>query len=125
MRLPTDAALIVIDEASAGVLIEVWREERLPLFQPGAKPGGAFADGELEAALDAIGATTLVICGTAFDDPTLQAATSLGYRVFLLGDEPGAFDIGGEAARVATLEMALAAARRARARERWKAARRA
>ncbi len=151
MRLPSDAALIVIDEATAdaatrtaiAALLAVWREEGLPVLHvrdesegPAAAPslgepvirkraGRAFAGEDLEAALDAIGATTLVVCG-AFEGAALEAtmrdAASLGYRVFVVADAGLPVDAGA-AARVVTLATALEAGRRAKARQRWRAAR--
>ena len=78
MRLPSDAALLIADEPRAAdataALLQAWREEALPLFRvSGAQRSAAadetyivargddsFARIDLEARLDAIGATTLV-----------------------------------------------------------------
>jgi nicotinamidase-related amidase len=200
MRLPVDAALLVIDvqhaiddakwgprnnpgaEVAIAALLQAWREEALPIFhirhdsedprspyrpessghafKPEAAPlpgepvigkraGSAFAGTGLEAALDAIGATTLVVCGALTHnsiEATVRAASGLGYRAFLVADACWAVDVRdlggklwpaedvhalslanlhGEYARVVTRETALEAARRARARERWKAGREA
>jgi nicotinamidase-related amidase len=92
MRLPADAALIVIDGPVAGprnnpraedaiaLLLQAWRAEALPVvhvrsalgheFKPEAgeaivakTTSDAFTGTELEARLDDFGATTLVVCG--------------------------------------------------------------
>jgi nicotinamidase-related amidase len=139
MRLPTDTALIVIDEApesshdnpdaefAIAALLEVWREERMPVFHVGRELSDPFADPDLEASLEAIGATTLVICG-ALAQEAVAAAAGRGYRVFVVADGADAqalATMNHEFAQVVTSETTLAAGRRARARERWKAARRA
>ena len=198
MRLPSDAALLVIDvqmaiddpkwgprnnpgaEAAIAALLAVWRAEGLPIFhirhdseQPGSpyrpdSPGhvfkpeaaplpgepvtakrthSAFVDTDLEAALDAIGATTLVVCGVLTQnsvEATVRAAADIGYRVFLVGDACWAVDVRdlggrlwpaedvhalslanlhGEYAEVVNSETALEAGRRAKARQRWAARR--
>ncbi len=126
MRLPSDAALLVPDPGDADeALLRVWREEALPLFEIGARSGDAFAGGELEAELDAVGATTLVIAnGFARGalEATVLAAAARGYRVFVVGAEGAACDLGD--ARVVGVETAIEAARRARFRQRWTLARR-
>jgi nicotinamidase-related amidase len=194
MRLPSDAALLVIDvqvaiddpkwgprnnpaaEAAIAALLAVWREEGLPIFHirhdsddphspyrsetpghpfkpetaplPGEpvmakRTNSAFVDTDLEAALDAIGATTLVVCGVLTQnsvEATVRHAGNIGYRVFLVGDACWAVDVRdlrgrlwpaeevhalslanlhGEYAEVVTCETALAAGRRAKARQRW------
>src|ERR1700733_11968127 len=194
MRLPSDAALLVIDvqmasddpkwgprnnpgaEAAIAALLAVWREEGLPIFhirdeseeprspyrqdgrghafKPEAPPlpgdrvigkrtNSAFVDTDLEAALDAIGATTLVVCGALTPnsvEATVRHAGNIGYRVFLVGDACWAVDVRdlrdrhwpaedvhalslanlhGEYAEVVESETALAAGRRAKARQRW------
>ena len=106
MRLPTDATLLIAPGAEPA-LEQVWREERLPVLA---------LDGDLagiEAALEAIGATTVVAC----DENAARAAATLGFRTFLVGE--------GAVAGAATVSLSqtLDAARFARARERWKAAR--
>ena len=106
MRLPTDATLLIGPSAEPA-LEQAWREERLPMLA---------LDGDLagiEAALEAIGTATVVAC----DENAASAAAALGFRTFLVGE--------GALAGVATvsLNQALEAARFARARERWKAAR--
>jgi hypothetical protein len=119
MRLPADAALILIgdprgDEARAA-LTRVWRDEGLPIFS--AAPD-AFAGGVLEAGLDAIGATTLVARG-AGGEAFAIAAAARGYRVFVVGEAPAG--MAGIDARFVALDTALEAGRRAKARQRLKA----
>ncbi len=118
MRLPADAALILIGDprgdAAAAALTRVWGEEGLPIFS--AAPD-AFADGALEAGLETIGATTLVARGAPAAD-FARAAVARGYRVFVVGDAlEGLADVD---ARFVTLETALEAGRRAKARQRLK-----
>jgi len=146
MRLPCDAALVVVDmqqaiddpqwgrrnnpgaEAAVASLIAAWRAEKLPLvhvrrdslepnspFAPG-KAGHAFKacalpiEGErivgrgassafvgagLEDELDALGVTTLVICGALTPnavEATARHAGDLGYRVFVVADACFAVD---------------------------------
>jgi nicotinamidase-related amidase len=124
MRLPVDAALILIGDVSElpGVapLVAAWGQERLPILR--VDPD-AFAASDLEAALDELGATTLVLSGAG--DATLATArdaAARGFRVFLVAASPPP-DPGADIARIVTPEIAVAAALRARARERWKAAR--
>jgi len=193
MRLPHDAALLVVDvqqaiddpewgprnnpgaEGAIAALIAAWRAEALPIFhirhdsvEPGSpyrpeRPGHAFKaearplEGEtvipksarsafvgtrLEEALDALGATTLVVCGVLTHnsvEASVRHAADLGYRVFVVADACWAVDVvdlagrrwpaedvhalslaclAGEYAEVVDLAMALAAARLARARQR-------
>ena len=115
MRLPTDAAL-VIAEGAADELVEVWREERLPVVPLTADPA------ELDAALETLGATTIVICGEG-GEAAAAIAAGLGYRVFLVGEGQVGEGQVGEGVRVVSRGLAIAAGRMARARERWKAAR--
>jgi len=75
-------------------------------FKPEAEPsagetivskhtGSAFVDGALEAALDAIGATHLVLCGVLTNnslESTARHAGDLGYRVFVVEDACWAVD---------------------------------
>jgi nicotinamidase-related amidase len=112
------------------------------------RTNSAFVDTGLEAALDAIGATTLVVCGVLTQnsvETTVRHGGNIGYRVFLVGDACWAVDVRdlrgrlwpaeevhalslanlhGEYAEVVSCETALAAGRRAKARQRWAAARR-
>ena len=144
MRLPGDAALLITDDPRAAdataALLQVWREEALPLFHiagahdPDAIAGeawivaradSAFADTDLEARLDAIGATTLVFADGFVRErlqATVLAATERGYRVFVVGGA-AATDLGGDV-RVVSDETAIEAARRAKFRQRWAVARR-
>lgn len=197
MRLPRDAALLVVDvqqaiddprwgprnnpdaERAIAALIGVWREEALPLvhirhdsldpgspyapgspghpFKPEARPldgetviaksaHSAFVDTPLEGALDALGATTLVLCGVLTHnslEATARHAGDLGYRVFVVADACWAVDVrdatgrvwpaesvhalslahlDGEYAAVTDCATTLQAARLARARERAKLA---
>ena len=146
MRLPSDAALIVIDvqmaidhpkwgprnnrgaEAAIASLLAVWREEALPIFhirhdsteptspyrpntpghpfKPEAAPlageavigksaNSAFVETALEEALDAIGATTLVVCGVLTHnsvETTVRHGGNLGYRIFVVADACWAVD---------------------------------
>jgi nicotinamidase-related amidase len=140
MRLPCDAALIVIDvqdaiddprwgprnnpgaESVIAALLEAWRAEALPIFhiahdssEPGSpfRPGSpghgfkreaapsagervigrsadsAFVGTALEEALDALGATTLVVCGARTNncvETTVRHGGALGYRIFVVAD---------------------------------------
>jgi len=75
-------------------------------FKPAAEPlagepivakhtGSAFIDGALEAALDAVGATHLVLCGVLTNnslESTARHAGDLGYRVFVVEDACWAVD---------------------------------
>ena len=146
MRLPCDAALIVIDvqqaiddprwgprnnpgaEAMIAALLAAWRAESLPIFhirhdstepgspyradgpghgfKPAAEPlagetvigksaNGAFVATPLEEALDAIGATTLVVCGALTNnsvETTVRHGGSLGFRIFVVADACWAVD---------------------------------
>ncbi|WP_158812766.1 cysteine hydrolase family protein [Methylocapsa sp. S129] len=146
MRLPCDAALIVIDvqnaiddsrwgprnnpgaEAIIAELLAAWRAEALPIFhirhdstephspyrpntpghpfKPEATPlageavigksaNSAFVETALEEALDAIGATTLVVCGVLTNnsvETTVRHGGNLGYRIFVVADACWAVD---------------------------------
>ncbi len=108
MRLPTDTTLLIGDGA-APELVEAWREERLPAL--------TIDLGRLEAELERLDTATVVVCGAnAIEAATLAAR--LGFRTFLVGEAPAP-----EGAAAVSLDQALEAARMARARERWKAAR--
>jgi nicotinamidase-related amidase len=147
MRLPCDAALIVIDVQKAiddprwgprnnphaelviADLISAWRAESLPIvhirhdsteraspYRPDApghafkaeaapRPGetvigksgnSAFVGTPLEEALDAIGATTLVVCGVLTHnslEATVRHGGNLGYRIFVVADACWAVDV--------------------------------
>jgi nicotinamidase-related amidase len=107
----------------------------------------AFAGTELEARLDDLGATTLVVCGALTHnsvESSVRAASARGYRVFVVADACWAVDVvdlAGESwaaeavhrlslthmhrefARVVSLGAALSAAGTAKLRQRMKAAR--
>ena len=151
-----DAEAAGAPEAAANVasLVGAWRQEGLPVVrarepdagegfppQDAAKRGGehemalggasAFAGAELERLLEEIGATTLVLCGSAAKvAESARDAAALGYQVYIVADAC----FGAEAARrLATLApdcaaltdaaSALAAASVAKFRQRWKAER--
>jgi nicotinamidase-related amidase len=126
MRLPVDAALILIGDVSevpgVGQMVAAWAQERLPILRVDRDP---FAAGDLEAALDEIGATTLVLSGEGEAAvATARGAAARGFRVFIVAEPPLA-EVSADIARIVTPETAVAAALRARARERWNAAREA
>src|SRR6185437_16183442 len=78
MRLPTDATLL-IGPGAEPALEQAWREERLPMLA---------LDGDLagmEAALEAIGTATVVVCGEGAAEAA-AAAAALGFRTFLVGE---------------------------------------
>ena len=102
MRLPVDATLL-LGEGADPALVEVWREERLPVELIGAE-------------LEALNTATVVICGEGGFEAAALAAR-LGFRTFLVGDA------APEEVRAVSAVQAVEAARGARARERWKAAR--
>ena len=147
MRLPCDAALIVIDVQKAiddprwgprnnpgaelviAELLSAWRAEALPIihirhdstergspYRPDApghafkaeaapRPGetvigksanSAFVGTPLEETLDAIGATTLVVCGVLTHnslEATVRHGGNLGYRIFVVADACWAVDV--------------------------------
>jgi nicotinamidase-related amidase len=96
-------------------LIAAWRAEGLPVAHIGRQPAGsasavapldaeivilrnaasAFVGADLEARLDELGATTLVVCG-ALTTHALEAssrhAADLGYQVFVVADACRAVD---------------------------------
>jgi nicotinamidase-related amidase len=164
MRLPADATLIVIHpgEASGSSdpagpsanlvrLLDAWRAEELPVahvrmsaadvVEPAqhellvaAAAASAFASTSLEASLDEIGATTLVLCGASRPvEATARDADRLGYQTFIVSDacggsgesgEPAFAHLHGKCATVVDVEAALRAAAVARARQRRSAMRR-
>jgi nicotinamidase-related amidase len=139
MRLPADATLIVAgrpDSAAEGAeravatLIEAWRREDLPAFDLRGEAGGVFG-GDLEARLDAVGATTLVMCGEADAvEASAGRAEALGFHVFIVRDAcwPQAAATSNAPRRsavVVDLGTALAAAGLAKSRQRLKDGRRA
>jgi nicotinamidase-related amidase len=107
-------------ESLIAALISAWRAEALPLvhirhdstepdshaFKPEAAPlagetvigksaNSAFIGSALEETLDALGVTTLVVCGVLTHnsvEATVRHAGNLGYRVFLVADACWAVD---------------------------------
>ena len=193
MRLPCDAALVLIDlqraiddpcwgprnnpgaEAAIASLLAAWRGQNLPVIhvrhdstEPGSPyaPGGAghtfkpeaaplvgeivigkatnsaFIAPDLERALDAIGATTLVMCGVLTNnslEASVRHGANLGYRIFVVADACWAVDkhdlngklwpaqdvhdlslanMRGEYAQIVSSEMACRAASTATLRQR-------
>ena len=103
----------------------------------------AFVGTTLEGLLDALGATTLVICGNALE-ATARHAGDFGYQTFVVADAGFAFDkidlrgqrwpaedvhalslahLNRDYATIVDTRATLGAAAGARARERWRAAR--
>ncbi len=186
MRLPADAALLVIDaqdavedrRPSAGhapeadrniaALVAAWRAEGLPLVHVGRPPiapsalafaipplegeivivrnaTSAFIGSDLEARLDELGVTTLVLCGTLATDAlgaSARHASDLGYRPFVVADACRAVDttdlrgrlwpandvralalarLKGETAAIVDVATTLRAAAAAKARQRRRA----
>ena len=146
-------------------LVAAWRTEGLPLAHVGRQPGNspllpldgeivivrnatsAFVGADLEATLDELGVTTLVLCG-ALATPALEAsarhAGDLGYQVFVVADACRAVDtadlggrlwpaedvralalarLKGETATIVDAATTLRAAAAAKARQRGGAAR--
>jgi nicotinamidase-related amidase len=147
-------------EANIGALVAAWRAEALPLAHVGRhmfvpvippldgeivvvrKATSAFVGADLEARLDELGATTLVMCG-ALASHALEAsarhAADLGYQVFVVADACQAVDtadfkgrlwpaedvwalalsrLKGETATIVDLATTLRAAATAKARQR-------
>jgi nicotinamidase-related amidase len=124
MRLPADAVLIIVDaqdaiggdaaeaERNIAALVAAWRAEGLPLAHVGRQPAAhlapldgeivvagdatsAFVGSDLEARLDEVGATTLVLCGalaTHALEASARHAGDLGYQVFVVADACRAAD---------------------------------
>jgi nicotinamidase-related amidase len=158
-------------ETNIAALIAAWRVEGLPLVHVGRPPSdpaaslalaaspldgesvivrdatSAFAGADLEARLDELGATTLVLCG-ALSTHGLEAsarhAADLGYQVFVVADACLAADavdlrgrlwsaedvralalahLKGETATIVDAATALRAAATAKARQRRAAGR--
>jgi nicotinamidase-related amidase len=107
-------------EKNLAALIAVWRAEGLPLVHIGRQPSGsasdialavppldgeivivrnatsAFVGADLEARLDELGATTLVLCGalaTHALEASARHAADLGYQVFVVADACRAADV--------------------------------
>jgi nicotinamidase-related amidase len=151
-------------ERNIAALVAAWRAEDLPLVHVGRQspPAAESLDGEivivrdgtsafvgadLEARLDELGATTLVLCGalaTHALEATARHAGDLGYQVFVVADACRAADavdlrgrlwpaedvralilarLSGETATIVDVETALRAAGMAKARQRRAAGR--
>jgi isochorismate hydrolase len=152
-------------EKAIAVLVAAWRAEALPLAHVGRQTiapaippldgeivvvrnaTSAFAGADLEARLDDLGATTLVLCG-ALGTHALEAsarhAGDLGYQVFVVADACRAADtvdlrgrrwpaedvlalalsrLKGETATIVDVATTLRAAATAKARQRHAAGR--
>jgi nicotinamidase-related amidase len=152
-------------EKNIAALIAAWRAEGLPLAHVGRSPfvpaippldgeivivrdaTSAFVGAHLEARLDELGATTLVLCG-ALGTHALEAsarhAADLGYQVFVVADACRAADtvdlrgrlwpaedvlvlslshLKGETATIVDVATTLRAAATAKARQRRAAGR--
>ena len=100
-------------ETNIAALVAAWRTEGLPLAHVGRQPAGsplpplegeivivrnatsAFVGADLEARLDELGATTLVLCGalaTHALEASARHAADLGYQVFVVADACRAVD---------------------------------
>ena len=144
-------------------LVAAWRAEGLPLVHVGRQPAGsplpplegeivivrsatsAFVGADLEARLDEVGATTLVLCGalaTHALEASARHAADLGYQVFVVADACRAVDtadlrgrlwpaedvralalarLRGETATIVDAATTLRAAATAKARQRGRA----
>jgi hypothetical protein len=102
MRLPVDATLL-LGQGADPALEAVWREERLPVAPVGAD-------------LEALPTATVVVCGEGGFEAAGRAA-QLGFRTFLVGEA------APPEVSAVSVAQTVEAARGARARERWKAAR--
>ncbi len=152
-------------ETTIAALIAAWRAEGLPLAHIGRRPfvpaipplereivivrnaASAFVDADLEARLDQLGATTLVLCGALAAhglEATARHAADLGYQVFVVAEACQAADtvdltgrvwpaedvralalarLKGETATIVDVATTLRAAATAKARQRRGAAR--
>jgi nicotinamidase-related amidase len=152
-------------DRNIAALMAAWRAEGLPLVhvarQPTASPlppldgeivvtraaTSAFVASDLEAKLDEVGATTLVVCGalaTHALEASARHAADLGYQVFVVADACRAADmvdlsgrlwpaedvralslaqLKGETATIVDVATALRAAATAKARQRRAAGR--
>ena len=157
---------IPVADQNIAALIAAWRAEGLPLAHVGRQPIGpasplapavppldgeivivrnatsAFVGADLEARLDELGATTLVLCGTLAThalEASARHAGDLGYQVFVVADACRAADaidlrgrlwaaedvralslahLKGETATIVDAATALRAAATAKARQR-------
>jgi nicotinamidase-related amidase len=111
-------------ETNIAALVTAWRTEALPLVHVGRPPmasehlafavpplegeiviernaTSAFVGSDLEARLDELGATTLVVCGTLAThalEASSRHASDLGYQLFVVADAcraAGAVDLRG------------------------------
>ena len=147
-------------ETTIAALIAAWRTEGLPLAHVGRQPfvpaippldgeivivrnaTSAFVGADLEARLDELGATTLVLCGalaTHALEASARHASDLGYQLFVVADACRAADavdlsgrlwpaedvraltlarLRGEIATIVDLATTLRAAATAKARQR-------
>jgi nicotinamidase-related amidase len=152
-------------ETNIAALVAAWRTEGLPLVHVGRQPAGsplgplegeiliernatsAFVGSDLEARLDELGATTLVVCGTLAThalEASTRHASDLGYQLFVVADacraadavdlrgrlwpaeEVGALALAslkGETATIVDVATTLRAAATAKARQRRAAGR--
>jgi nicotinamidase-related amidase len=148
------AALVAAWRAEGLTLVHVGRRAAAPALAPLdgemviARDGAsAFAGTALEAGLDELGATTLVLCGglkTYALEATAGHAADLGYQVFVVADACRAVDtvdlngqrwpaedvraltlarLSGETATIVDVATALRAAAMAKARQRREAGR--
>ena len=107
-------------DGNIAALVAAWRAEGLPLAHVGRQPpvashrppdgeivvaaeaASAFVGTALEASLDELGATTLVICGTLAThalEASVRHASDLGYQVFVVADAcraADALDLNGQ-----------------------------
>ena len=154
-------------ETNIAALVAAWRAEGLPLAHVGRQPPprlpaipplegeivivrnatSAFVGADLEARLDELGATTLVLCGalaTHALEASARHAADLGYQVFVVADACRAVDtadlrgrlwpaedvralalarLKGETATIVDVATTLRAAATAKARQRRAAGR--
>jgi nicotinamidase-related amidase len=162
---------VPVADQNIAALIAAWRAEGLPLAHVGRQPiasaspfapavppvegeivivrnaTSAFVGADLEARLDELGATTLVLCGTLAThalEASARHAGDLGYQVFVVADACRAADavdlrgrlwaaedvralalahLKGETATIVDAATALRAAATAKARQRRAAGR--
>jgi nicotinamidase-related amidase len=152
-------------EMAIAALVAAWRTEGLPLVHVGRPPivfvvpplegeivivrsaTSAFVGSDLEARLDELGATTLVVCGTLAThalEASARHASDLGYQLFVVADACSAADavdlrgrlwpgedvralalgrLKGETAAIVDVATTLRAAATAKARQRRAAGR--
>ena len=157
---------VPVADQNIAALVAAWRAEGLPLAHVGRQPTAsaaplalairpldgeivmvrnatsAFVGADLEARLDELGATTLVLCGTLTThalEASARHAGDLGYQVFVVADACRATDtvdlrgrlwpaedvralslaqLKGETATIVDVATALRAAAAAKARQR-------